>query len=242
MKLRKIDLVLITILIILTIISFDLLLNKTHQDAIENISKYEPFQNLGMGLLITFLVCLIGNLLPFPTPYTWVVCYSSQPFRINLLIPLLVGFIASLGCLVGELVGYALGRGTAEVISEERKENLKKLELYLVNHPKIAPLLIFIFGLTPLSDDILIIPLGLIRYSWKKTIFFCWLGKFGLMLIFAYNLFNICNLIGGESWILSIISLYVLVILVYLFLRVNILNFIRRKRNSREEYNSNLNK
>ena len=231
MKCKKIDIVFIIVIIILTIISFELLFNRTHQEAIENISKYEPFQNFDTGLIITFWVCVIGNLHPFPTPYTWVVCYSSQPFMINIFIPLIVSFIASLGCLAGELIGYIIGRGSAEIISETRTENLKKLQQYLVNHPKLAPLLIFIFGLTPLSDDILIVPLGLIRYSVKKTIFFCWLGKFGLMLIFAYNLVNICNLIGGESWILSIISLYVLVIMIYIFLRVDFLELIRRKRN-----------
>jgi membrane protein YqaA with SNARE-associated domain len=234
LKCKKIDIVFIIIIIILTIISFELLFNRTHQEAIENISKYEPFQNLGTGLIITFWVCVIGNLLPFPTPYTWVVCYSSQPFMINIFIPLIVSFIASLGCLAGELIGYIIGRGSAEIISETRTENLKKLQKYLVNHPKLAPLLIFIFGLTPLSDDILLVPLGLIRYSVKKTIFFCWLGKFGLMLIFAYNLINICNLIGGESWIFSIISLYVLVIMIYIFLRVDFLELIRRKRNLKE--------
>lgn len=221
MKFKKGDLAFIIIIAILTIISFDLLFNKTHQEAIINISKYEPFQNLGTGLLITFWVCVIGNLLPFPTPYTWVVCYSSQPFITNLFIPLLIGFIASLGCLIGEIGGYIIGRGTAEIISETRKEKLKKFQQYLIDHPRLAPLLIFLAALTPISDDLIVIPLGIIKYSPKKTIFWCWLGKFGLMLVFAYNLINICNLIGGESWILSVITLYVLVILIYGMTRIN---------------------
>ena len=221
MKFKKGDFAFIIIIVILTIISFDLLFNKTHQEAIENISKYETFQNLGTGLLITFWVCVIGNLLPFPTPYTWVVCYSSQPFIVNLFIPLLIGFIASLGCLIGEIGGYILGRGTAEIISDTRKDKVKKFQQYLIDHPKLAPLLIFLAALTPISDDLIVIPLGIIKYSPKKTIFWCWLGKFGLMLVFAYNLINICNLIGGESWILSIITLYVLIILIYGMTRIN---------------------
>jgi len=91
-----------------------------------------------------------------------------------------------------------------------------------VDHPKIAPLLIYIFGLTPLNDDMITVPLGLIKYDIKKTIFWVWLGKLGLMLIFAYNLFNICIFLGAENWILSIITLYFTVIIVYLMLRVNI--------------------
>ena len=234
MKLKKIDATFIVIIAILTVISVDLLFNKAHQEAIENISKYEPFQNLGTGLLITFWVCVIGNLLPIPTPYTWVVCYSSQPFKVNLFIPLLIGFIASLGCLIGEIGGYILGRGTAEIISEMRKEKLKKFQQYLIDHPRFAPLLIFVAALTPISDDLITIPLGIIKYSPKKTIFWCWLGKFGLMLIFAYNLINICNLIGGESWILSIITLYVIVILIYSMFRINLLKVKEKEINKND--------
>ncbi|MFX1299047.1 MAG: VTT domain-containing protein [Promethearchaeota archaeon] len=231
MTLKKADIVLIVLLIILTFISIDLFLNESHQQAIENISRYEPFQNLMTGLLITFWVCVIGNLLPIPTPYTWVVCYSSSPFlKIHPLIPLLVGFIASIGCLVGEMGGYAIGRGAAEVIEEERKRDFKKMHEILVNHPKLTPFLIFLFGLTPLNDDLIIVPLGLMKYDLKKTIFFCWLGKFSLMLIFAYNLLNICNLIGGESWIISIISLYILIIVIYLFIRVDFLKMIFKEK------------
>ncbi|MBY8990398.1 MAG: hypothetical protein KGD58_06560 [Candidatus Lokiarchaeota archaeon] len=229
MKLKKIDYIFLVLIILITILSIDLIVNATHREIIEDISKYAPFQNLGMGLLVTFWVCLVGNLLPVPTPYTFVVCFSSQPFlEINYFIPLLVGFIASLGCLVGELGGYFIGRGASELISEERTEILKSYQQFLIDHPKVAPFLIYLFGLTPLNDDMITIPLGLIKYDVKKTIFWIWLGKLCLMLVFAYNLLNICSLIGGESWIISIISLYIIVILVYLMLRVSILDLIRK--------------
>ena len=229
MKLKKIDYIFLVLIILITILSIDLIVNATHREIIEDISKYAPFQNLGTGLLVTFWVCLVGNLLPVPTPYTFVVCFSSQPFlEINYFIPLLVGFIASLGCLVGELGGYFIGRGASELISEERTEILKSYQQFLIDHPKVAPFLIYLFGLTPLNDDMITIPLGLIKYDVKKTIFWIWLGKLCLMLVFAYNLLNICSLIGGESWIISIISLYIIVILVYLMLRVSILDLIRK--------------
>lgn len=231
MKLKNVDIIFIILMIALTIVSLDLIININHRAFIENISKYEPFQNLETGLLITFWVCVIGNLLPVPTPYTWVVCFSSLPFiRQNLFIPFLVGFVASLGCLVGEMAGYLIGRWGAEKISEEKVENLKKLQRYLVEHPKIAPFLIFLFGLTALNDDFLMIPLGLIKYNVKKTIFFCWLGKLGMMLMFAYNLLNICQFLGGESWELSILSLYALLISIYLFMRVDFIKILRKKK------------
>lgn len=229
MRIKKIDFIFIILIIILTIISLDLLINSSHREAIENISRYPQFQDLKSGLLITFLICLIGNLLPVPTPYTFVVCFSAQPFReMNVLFPLLVGLIASLGCLVGEMCGYFVGRGTSELISNERSQNLKNYQQYLVDHPKLAPLLIYIFGLTPLNDDMITIPLGLIKYDVKKTILWVWLGKLGLMLIFAYNIFNICIFLGGENWIFSVITLYFTVITVYLMLRVNFIEIFKR--------------
>jgi len=228
LKFKKIDFVFLTLIIIISILSLDLLLNEAHREAIENISKLAPFQDLGMGLLITFWVCVIGNLLPVPTPYIFVVCFSSQPFlQMNIFIPLLIGFIAALGCLVGEMGGYIVGRGASEFISETRIENLKGYQQYLVDHPKLAPFLIFLFGFTPLNDDMITIPLGLIRYNVKKTIFWVWLGKLGLMLIFAYNLVNICSFLGGENWIFSIITLYFTVITVYLMLRIDFIKFFK---------------
>ena len=228
MKLKKIDYIFIGIITIITIISIDLLLNASHREAIESISRYAPFQDLGSGMLITFWVCAIGNLLPVPTPYIFVVCFSSQPFlHLNIFVPLLIGFIASLGCLVGEMAGYMVGRCASEVISETRSEKLKNYQLYLVEHPKIAPLLIFLFGLTPLNDDMITLPLGLIKYSVKKTIFWVWLGKFGLMQVFAYNLVNLCSFLGGENWIFSIITLYFTVITVYLMLRIDFIKFFK---------------
>ncbi|MCK4688276.1 MAG: hypothetical protein KAT66_09100 [Candidatus Lokiarchaeota archaeon] len=229
MRFKKVDFIFLFAIIILTIFSVDLLLNESHREIIENISKYPPFQNFGSGLLITFWVCVIGNLLPIPTPYTFVLCFSSQPFLgINVFIPLLVAFIASLGCLVGEMGGYGVGRGASEFISEEKKVNLKKYQQFLVDHPKIAPFLIFLFGLTPLNDDMITVPLGLIRYDIKKTIFWCWLGKLGLMLIFSYNLINICALLGGENWIISIASIYTIIIMVFLMLRINIIEILKK--------------
>jgi membrane protein YqaA with SNARE-associated domain len=124
--------------------------------------------------------------------------------------------------------GYAIGRGASTLISEERSQNLNAYQVYLIKHPKTAPLLIFIFGFTPLNDDFITIPLGIIKYSFIKTVFWCWLGKLSLMLVFSYNLVNICSLLGGESWILSIISLYLIIIIMYLLVKVDILEIFHK--------------
>jgi membrane protein YqaA with SNARE-associated domain len=172
---------------------------------------------------------MIGNVLPIPTPYAFVVCFSSIPFlQLNPFIPIVVAFVASLGCLVGEMGGYAVGRGASVLISEEQSQNLKKYQIFLIDHPRTAPILIFIFGFTPLNDDFITIPLGIIKYSFLKTIFWCWLGKLGLMLIFSYNLVNICSLLGGESWVLSIVSLYLIIIIMFIMVKIDLLAFFKK--------------
>ena len=232
MNLKKVDIIFTVLIIAIAVLSLDLLLNPFHREVIENISNYAPFQDLSTGLLITFWICLIGNLLPVPTPYTFVVCFSSIPFlQLNFFIPFIVGFIASLGCLVGEMGGYIVGRGASKFISDEKSKKLIVYQHYLVDHPKIAPLLIFLFGFTPLNDDMLTIPLGLIKFNVKKTIFWIWLGKLCLMLIFAYNIVNICSLLGGDNWILSIVTLFLIVIIVYLMLRVDFVKLFKKPKN-----------
>ncbi|MHA1486320.1 MAG: VTT domain-containing protein [Promethearchaeota archaeon] len=235
MKIKRMDLIFFIILAIITIISIDFILNESHRAFIENIASIPPFSNLASGLLITFLVCLIGNLLPIPTPYTFVVCFSSLPFLpINLFIPVIVALIASLGSLVGELGGYFVGRGASAFISEEQSQNLKKYQKFLFEHPKTAPFMIFIFGFTPLNDDFITIPLGILKYSLFKTVFWCWLGKLSLMLVFSFNVVNICSLLGGENWILSIFSMYLITVILYLMIKIDFIEaydkFIKRNR------------
>jgi len=231
-KLKKVDVVFIILLIILTLFTVDLVLFENHRSIIINIWDIKSLENIDVELislkvLVVFIVCLIGNLSPIPSPYTWSVCLAFAYFPLSPFIPLFFGFIASLGCLLGEIVGYFIGRGASKIISEERKDNLKNFQEYLLVHPKLAPILIFIFGATPLNDDFLIIPLGILNYDVKKTILFCWLGKFCLMLLFAYNLFGVCSFLGGENWVLSIISLYLILILIYLMIRINLVEIFK---------------
>ncbi len=233
MKLKKVDVVFLILLVILMIFTLDLFLFESHRAIITNIWDIESLENIDFDLIalrlwIVFIVCLVGNLSPIPSPYTWSVCLGFAYFSINPYIPLLFGFIASLGCLFGELVGYFLGRGAGKIISEEQKVNLKSLQVYLLKYPKLAPLLIYIFGVTPLNDDFLTVPLGILNYDVKKTILFCWMGKFCLMLLFAYNMFGICGFIGGENWILSIISIYFILILIYLMLRIDLGDLLKK--------------
>ena len=88
--------------------------------------------------------------------------------------------IGGLGSALGELTGYAVGYGTRKV-SEERDSgllnNVDGFGKIILENKKFTPLYIFVFALTPLPDDILFLPLGMMKYSFWKCIIPGWLGK-----------------------------------------------------------------
>ncbi len=190
------------------------------QVAVIQFWDYATLKELTPALGTCFVVCIIGNLLPVPTPYSWVVWFAGFNLRAqNLFYPAIVALVASAGCLIGEMVGYFVGRGAAEVTKGREYRTIQQLQTLLARRPRIAPVLIFIFGLTPLNDDLLTVPLGFIKYSARKTMFFCWLGKLGLMLILAYLWFTLPA--GEEAWWISMIPLYIVVVTIYMMVKVD---------------------
>ncbi len=108
-----------------------------------------------------FLLSFIGAAsVIVPIPYTVVLLTISAPqFDFN---PLLLAIVAGFGAAVGELVGYGLGYAGRRVVS---KKYGRRLNAMLRIFDRFGAPAVFIFALTPLPDDLLFIPLGLMRYS-----------------------------------------------------------------------------
>ena len=154
--------------------------------------------NYYWALLIAFLACLIGSAsIGFPIPFPFILFtlsnsllmkYGKQGLYLEeilsngafwLEISGLI-FIGGLGCVIGELAGYFVGYGSRKLFEKSESEILKNLNGFgklLIKNKKRTPLYIFLFSLTPLPDDALFIPLGLLRYNLIKAISFGWLGK-----------------------------------------------------------------
>lgn len=76
----------------------------------------------------------------------------------------------------------------------------------------------FLFALTPLPDDLLFIPLGVIRYSIVRVFIPALIGKFCMNLIVAYSgrfsIHIIKNVFGVESdWITALIGMILAIVL-----------------------------
>ena len=91
---------------------------------------------------------------------------------------------------------------------------------------KFGPIVIFIFAVTPLPDDLLFIPLGVMRYSVLQAFIPALLGKFVSNLIIAYSgqfgvgiIRDIFGVEGeGMSALIGIILALVLLVIVFIIM------------------------
>jgi len=166
---------------------------------------------LQYGYFGVFLVSLIGALsIVFPIPYTVVIFTLGGTFE-----PLWIAVVAGIGSAVGEFSGYLLGFGGRRVIGERYK---KKMEFLVRIFGRFGPIVIFIFALTPLPDDLLFIPLGVMRYGIIRAFIPALIGKFCMSFIVAYSgretIHIIRYIFGVESdWISALIGMVVAIVL-----------------------------
>lgn len=148
-------------------------------DVMEQIYDWMQYLTGTYGYFGIFLISLIGAMsIFFPIPYTVVIFALGGTFE-----PLWIAVAAGIGSAVGEFSGYLLGLGGRRAISRKYK---KKMEFLMKVFDKFGPLTVFIFALTPLPDDLLFIPLGVMRYSIVKAFIPALIGKFCMNLIVAY--------------------------------------------------------
>lgn len=127
-----------------------------------------------------FLLSFIGaSSVVIPIPYTVILLAVAPAFN-----PLLLAIAAGLGSAAGELVGYGVGSAGRSLVGKKQRRNLNAM---LKIFERFGIPVIFIFSLTPLPDDLLFIPLGLMHYSLWKTFPVCVAGKFAMSLAIAYT-------------------------------------------------------
>lgn len=134
------------------------------------------------GYFGIFLMSLIGALsIFFPLPYTVVIFWLGATGVFN---PFLIAIAAGIGSAVGEFSGYLLGSYGGKALSAERR---RKMEFMAKVFDRFGPITVFLFALTPLPDDLLFIPLGMLRYSLVKAFIPALVGKMCMNFIVAYG-------------------------------------------------------
>jgi membrane protein DedA with SNARE-associated domain len=192
---------------------------------LNDLSEWMKNFALQYSYLGVFLISLLGATSIFvPIPST-VVIFILGGLQVGnpptwAFDPLLLAVFAGAGAAIGEFSGYLIGLGGRKVIGNRYK---KKMDLLLKLFKKFGPLVIFVFALTPLPDDLLFIPLGMMRYSLPVAFISALLGKFISNLIIAYagrlSLQVIIDIFGveGEGMSLLIGTIIAVVLLVVVF-------------------------
>ena len=192
---------------------------------LQKISDWLEAFALQYGYLGIFLISLIGAMSIFvPIPYTVVIFILGGLETFD---PFLIAVAAGIGSAIGEFSGYLLGVGGRKVIGDRYK---KRMDFITKLFKKYGSVAIFIFALTPLPDDLLFIPLGVMRYSLLRAFIPAVLGKFFSNLIIAYSgrlsLDIVKNIFGvegeGMSLLIStIIGIFLLVIVLIIMFKVD---------------------
>ena len=175
------------------------------------------------GYAGAFLISIFGTFtIFFPVPFTITIYAFGATLN-----PLLLGLVCGIGSTIGEASAYLVGMGGRKVIEgrfEERLESAKRLiERY-------GATIIFIFALLPLPDDVILIPLGVLRYDLKKALGAMFLGKTIMLTFVAYagkysytfvkDIFESGGVLGGVA------SVALLVILLVAMMKIDWTRFI----------------
>ena len=177
------------------------------------------------GYLGIFFISLIGSMSLFvPIPYTIVIFTMGGLPGFE---PLWIAVAAGLGSSVGEFSGYLIGVGGRKTFSQK---NRKKMDFLMKLFNKFGPVAIFLFALTPLPDDLLFIPLGVMRYSLIRAFIPALIGKFFSNLIIAYSgrwsleiISTVFGLEGeGSSFLIgTIIGIILMIIVIIIMFKVD---------------------
>ena len=192
---------------------------KIHQNGewAQQLSQWLENLAFQYGYFGIFILSFLGaTSIIFPIPYTVVIFYLGSLKIFN---PFLIAVSGGAGSALGEFFGFFLGYYGRAVLSKERQ---RKIDYVMKIFNRYGALAIFVFALTPLPDDLLFIPLGVMRYSFTRAFIPCFAGKILMCFILAYgghlSISVIKEFMGGEEGYVTIIASAVLLIIILILM------------------------
>jgi uncharacterized membrane protein YdjX (TVP38/TMEM64 family) len=167
------------------------------------------------GYLGAFAVCFLGNVtILLPVPFALVVYAFGATLD-----PLILGLVSGVGCTVGELSAYLVGRGGRKIVEGRYGDRLDAVERLI---DRYGALLVFLAALLPIPDDLILVPLGILKYDLKRIFGAMLAGKIIMCLVLAYaghysyskivDIFESSGLMGvAASVVLLVIILYIMI-------------------------------
>ncbi len=183
------------------------------------------------GYVGAFLAALIGNLTVIIVfPYTIATFFLATQG----LDPFVLGVLTGVGAWLGELSGYLIGRLGTNRFRTAKPTEFEALEKIVRYRPRFVQWLLFLFSALPLPDDVLFIPLGILRYPLWSLFWPSVLGKTAAGLAITYFGSFSGSIVGSNdptSWssmLAELGSLYTLSIAMYAMVKVDWNAFMHR--------------
>jgi uncharacterized membrane protein YdjX (TVP38/TMEM64 family) len=132
------------------------------------------------GYFGALIISLFGNFTVFfPVPFTLTIYAFGATLN-----PLYLGLVCGIGSTIGEFSAYLIGRGGRIALDTKYEKRLETAKLLI---KKYGMAVIFVFAVSPLPDDLILIPLGLLRYDLRKAMLAMFLGKIIMCTFVAYG-------------------------------------------------------
>ena len=167
------------------------------------------------GYLGAFAVCFLGNVtILLPVPFALVVYAFGATLD-----PLILGLVSGVGCTVGELSAYLVGRGGRRIMDRRYGDRLDAVERLIDRYGAIV---VFLAALLPIPDDLILVPLGILKYDLRRIFVAMLTGKTLMCLVIAYaghysysmivDVFESSGLMGvAASVVLLVVTLYIMI-------------------------------
>jgi uncharacterized membrane protein YdjX (TVP38/TMEM64 family) len=176
------------------------------------------------GYLGAFLISIVGNFTVFlPVPYALTIYAFGATLD-----PLLLGIVCGLGSTVGEFSAYLVGWGGRRVVEGRYGQRLESAKLLVQRY---GMLVIFLFCALPLPTDLILIPLGMLKYDLKKAMVAAFLGKTVMLVTVAYagrySFVFVQDLVeAGGVWV-GVVTVVLLAVILVAMIRIDWTRFIK---------------
>jgi membrane protein YqaA with SNARE-associated domain len=183
--------------------------------------------------IIEFLLIFLGsfgvNLIPFVGPSNLLIASTAAVGIVGAdpLTLVLVGFLVALGSALAKGIHYMVTFFVSKHLSEKRRN---RLDADAVKVRRWAFLLLFVAAATPIPDEPVVIPLGLMKYSPVKFFVAFFLGKLSITVAGAFlgdwakNSFSVW--LSSEAII--VLSIVLTIVIAVILLKVDFGDLLER--------------
>lgn len=168
------------------------------------------------GILLTSFTL---NIIPFAGPSNLLVA-STIALKLTDVNPLTIGFFVALGAASAKFIHYLVMFFAGRYVGEKRR---KRIDAASPTLRKWAPVALFVAAATPIPDEPVIVPLGLIRYNPGKLFVAYFLGKLLVGVVGAYLGVFTHHVLGSmmDENVLIAISIILTVVVTIVLLKVD---------------------